>query len=79
MIVQPALATAGFASPVHGYSPPVVAFRGESAGRVDALWWMVFVGLAYAAALAWASYCRSKGGSAEINFSISGFKVACTK
>jgi hypothetical protein len=56
-----------------------VAFHGETARREEAVWWVVVVGLAYAVALAWATWCRKNGGSAEISFGWTGFKVACRK
>lgn len=43
--------------------------------------WVLFVviGLSYAAALAYAAYCTSKGGSPSISFGWTGFKVSCIK
>ncbi len=79
MIGQWTPALSGSAPVSHGYASPMVVWRGDVAERSDAIWWVVFVGLAYAAALAWAGWCRSKGGSAEVNFSVSGFKVVCKK
>jgi hypothetical protein len=61
------------------YSPPAVAFRGETARREEAVWWVIVVGFAYAVALAWATWCRKNGGSAEISFGWTGFKVVCRK
>ncbi len=61
------------------YSPPAVAFHGETARREEAVWWVVVVGFAYAVALAWATWCRKNGGSAEISFGWTGFKVVCRK
>ncbi len=43
----------------------------------DVVWWVVVVGFAYAVALAWATWCRHNGGSAEISFGWTGFKVVC--
>jgi hypothetical protein len=61
------------------YAPPAVMFDREVAQRQDVVWWVVVVGFAYAVALAWATWCRQNGGSAEISFGWSGFKVACRK
>jgi hypothetical protein len=70
-------ATLALAAP--GYAPPAVGFHGETARREDAVWWVVVVGFAYAVALAWATWCRRNGGSAEISFGWTGFKVVCRK
>jgi hypothetical protein len=59
------------------YEPPALAWPGEVAQEETALWWVIAVGFAYAVALAWAAWCRSRGGSAEISFGWTGFKVAC--
>jgi hypothetical protein len=59
------------------YAAPSLAFAGEPAETEDVVWWIVVVGLAYAVALAWAAWCRHDGGSAEIQFGWSGFKVVC--
>jgi hypothetical protein len=67
-----ALALAGPA-----YEPPAIAFASEVDETADVIWWAVAVGFAYALALAWAAWCRSKGGNAEISFSWKGFKVVC--
>jgi len=40
--------------------------------------WAVVVGLSFAVALVWATYCRRTGGNADISFGWSGFKVKCT-
>jgi hypothetical protein len=41
--------------------------------------WALLVGFAFAAALAWAAYCRHTGGNAEITFVwYKGFTVKCT-
>lgn len=61
------------------YAPPAMAFHGETAQREEAIWWVVVVGFAYAIALAWATWCRQNGGSAEISFGWTGFKVVCQK
>jgi hypothetical protein len=60
-----------------GYAPPAVTLGDEIERREDVVWWVVVVGFAYAVALAWATWCRSKGGNAEISFGWSGFKVVC--
>lgn len=62
-----------------GYAPPAVAYHGEAERQEDAVWWVVVVGFAYAVALAWATWCRVNGGSAEISFGWTGFKVVCRK
>ena len=59
------------------YAPPVVVDNGEVAETEEVVWWVVVVGFAYALALAWAAWCRSRGGDAEISFGWSGFKVVC--
>jgi hypothetical protein len=61
------------------YDAPALAHSGELAEAEDAVWWVVVVGFAYAIALAYAAWCRSGGGSAEISFGWSGFKVVCKK
>ena len=50
------------------YAAPALAFVGEPAETEDVVWWIVVVGFAYAVALAWATWCRRNGGSAEISF-----------
>jgi hypothetical protein len=62
-----------------GYAPPAVTLDGEVARQEDVVWWVVVVGFAYAVALAWATWCRTNGGSAEISFGWTGFKVVCRK
>jgi len=59
------------------YASPAIAYRGEPAETEEVVWWVVVVGFAYALALAWASWCRLRGGDAEIVFGWSGFKVVC--
>jgi hypothetical protein len=59
------------------YAAPALAFTGEPAQTEDIVWWIVFVGFAYAVALAWAAWCRKNGGNAEISLSWTGFKVVC--
>ena len=41
------------------------------------MWWAVFVGFAYALALAYAAYCTRRGGHPVISLGWRGFKVAC--
>jgi hypothetical protein len=65
-----ALATAG-------YEAPVLVDAPEPVEADDVVWWVVFVGFAYAVALAWATYCRISGGYPEISLTWKGFKVAC--
>jgi len=59
------------------YAPPSLAFAGDPAETEDLVWWVIAVGLAYAIALAWAAWCRHNGGSAEISFGWTGFRVVC--
>ena len=59
------------------YAAPALAFTGDPAQQDDVIWWVVVVGFAYAVALAWATWCRQGGGSAEISFGWTGFKVVC--
>ena len=59
------------------YAAPALAFTGDSAQQDDVIWWIIVVGFAYAIALAWATWCRQGGGSAEISFGWTGFKVVC--
>ncbi len=59
------------------YTRPAVTLDGETAQVDEAVWWVVVVGLAYAVALAWATYCRITGGYPDISFGWKGFKVAC--
>jgi hypothetical protein len=70
--METALAIAGPA-----YAPPALTQHGQLAETEDVVWWAVVVGFAYAIALAYAAWCRSGGGSAEISFGWSGFKVVC--
>ncbi len=60
-----------------GYEPPALQWREETAVEAPGIWFVILVGFSYSAALAWASYCIYKGGSPEISFGWSGFKVAC--
>lgn len=62
-----------------GYSAPALVLGTDVARREEAVWWVVVVGFAYAVALAWATWCRVNGGSAEISFGWTGFKVVCRK
>jgi hypothetical protein len=60
-----------------GYAPPQIAGL-PAEGEIDEIvWWVVFVGFAYAVALAWATYCRITGGYPDISLTWKGFKVAC--
>ncbi len=68
-------ATLALAEPT--YTAPAITFETETAQADEAVWWVVFVGLAYAVALAWATYCRITGGYPDISFGWKGFKVAC--
>jgi hypothetical protein len=61
------------------YAAPAFHFAGEPAETEEVVWWIIVVGFAYAVALAWATWCRQHGGSAEISFGWSGFKVVCHK
>jgi hypothetical protein len=77
-----ALAHPVYAPPAHRppvYQPPAFQWRGELGGRNDAVLWVVALGFAFAAALAWATYCRLSGGYPEIQFGWSGIKVICRK
>jgi hypothetical protein len=60
-----------------GYAAPALAFEGETAEVDEVVWWIVFVGFAYALALAYATYCRISGGYPEISLTWKGFKVVC--
>ena len=59
------------------YEAPALAWTNETAERAEVLWWVVFVGFAYALAMAYAAYCTHSGGSADISLTWRGFKVAC--
>jgi hypothetical protein len=59
------------------YAAPSLASAGEPAETEDVIWWIVVVGFAYVVALAWATWCRHNGGSAEISLGWTGFKVVC--
>jgi hypothetical protein len=58
------------------YEPPTLAWRGEVAVEQPWVWWAVYV-FTFAAALAWATYCISRGGSPEIDWQWWRFKVSC--
>jgi hypothetical protein len=66
--------TALAASP---YAPPVLGGTSFATEVDEVVWWVVFVGFAYAAALAYAIYCRATGGYPDISLTWKGFKVAC--
>lgn len=59
------------------YVAPTLAFTRETAEQDDVIWWIVFVGFAYAVALGWATWCRHNGGSADISLGWTGFRVVC--
>lgn len=67
------------ALPDTGYAAPSIGFGvdAKAGASDDVVWWVVFVGLAYAIALAWATYCRISGGYPDISLTWKGFKVAC--
>jgi hypothetical protein len=60
-----------------GYAPPALLRSHDPAETEPIVWWVVIVGFAYALAIAYATYCRHTGGSADISFGWSGFRVAC--
>lgn len=60
-----------------GYAPPQLYGTSAQVEADEILWWVVFVGFAYAIALAWATYCRISGGYPDISLTWRGFKVAC--
>jgi len=64
-------------APAGPYLSPSLAFSEETAEAEEIVWWIVVVGIAYAIALAYAAYCRHKGGSPDIQFGWTGFKVVC--
>ena len=64
-------------APAALYTAPALAFAGETAETEDVVWWVVVVGFAYAAALAWAAWCRHTGGGRRDPFGWTGFKVVC--
>lgn len=68
------LALAGSAG---GYAAPTIGTGLALGEQEDVVWWAVVVGLAYAVALAWASWCKVTGGDPEIAFGWTGFKVIC--
>ena len=61
------------------YEEPELFIDGGDEGvwEEEIAWWVIFVGFSYAAALAYAAYCTSRGGSADISLTWKGFKVAC--
>lgn len=61
------------------WDAPAIAFGDDE--HDDSEEWVMFVvaGLAFGAALAYASYCTSKGGHPNIQAGWSGFKVSCNK
>jgi hypothetical protein len=60
-----------------GYASPQIAGLSAEGETDEIIWWVVFVGFAYAVALAWATYCRISGGYPDISLTWRGFKVAC--
>jgi hypothetical protein len=58
------------------YEAPALAWPGEVATQQPWIWWVVFV-FSYVAALAWASYCISQGGSPTIEWQWWRFKITC--
>jgi hypothetical protein len=58
------------------YEPPALLWPGETAEVRPYLVFLI-VGLTFAAALAWASYCMAIGGSPSISLGWTGFKIAC--
>jgi len=59
------------------YEPPALLWESDPAQRSPVVWWVVFVGFAYAVALAYATYCRWSGGYPHISLTWKGFKVEC--
>jgi hypothetical protein len=59
------------------YEPPALAWPGELGQRQEIVWWIVFVGFAYALAVAYAWYCTHTGGHPDIDLSWKGFKITC--
>jgi hypothetical protein len=62
---------------VRGYAPPQLDDSAAAGAADDVVWWVIWVGFAYAIALAWATYCRISGGYPDISLTWKGFKVAC--
>ena len=62
---------------VRGYAPPQLGDSGTAGASDEVVWWVIWVGFAYAIALAWATYCRISGGYPDISLTWKGFKVAC--
>jgi hypothetical protein len=60
------------------YEPPALAWPGGVVEqRQHILWWIIFVGFAYAVAVAFAAYCVHQGGHPDIELTWHGFKVSC--
>jgi hypothetical protein len=60
------------------YAPPALAWpAGAVEQRQEIIWWIVFVGFAYAVAVAYAVYCSHTGGHPDIELTWHGFKVEC--
>ncbi len=64
--------------PRRPYLTPEIVGEIELVREEEPWAWAVVVGFAFAAALAWATYCRHTGGNPDISFGWSGFKVKCT-
>jgi hypothetical protein len=67
----------GTALAAPAYTSPQLGSTTFAAEVDEVVWWVVFVGFAYAAALAYAIYCRATGGYPDISLTWKGFKVAC--
>lgn len=61
----------------NGYTAPALRGSPTLSQSDEIVWWVVWVGFAYAVALAWATYCRVTGGYPDISLTWKGFKVAC--
>ena len=59
------------------YEPPALRWESDPAQRSPIVWWAVYVGFAYALALAYATYCRWTGGDPSISLTWKGFKIEC--
>ena len=58
------------------YEPPALAWAGEPATEQPWVLFVVFT-FTYLAALAWAAYCISRGGSPEIEFEWWRWRITC--
>jgi hypothetical protein len=60
------------------YARPALAWpAGAVEQRQEIIWWVVFLGFAYALAVAYAVYCTHSGGDPDIELTWHGFKVTC--